>query len=210
MKSRFILAVAFLCGIATFAKAVEAPDGRMIATVVVSNEDSTPHSVTIDPQNNTIRIFAGPGGGGTLPPGQEVAQRAHHGVWRIFGDSGREMQVRFHRGRDYKLHLRPYTHENVSTLVGTMDDGYNHYSVPLATLKVVPVINQGGPIEYNPGYHNNYHGEDGYQYHRTDSKESLGHAIHEAFNQFLHNIGDQNQGTPQYQQQYEPEYVTPW
>lgn len=197
IKLRFLLAVVFVCLAAATVKAIDI-GGHMVATLDIANEDQIPHSVTIDENNRTIRIFVAGGGSTNLVPGQDVALRVYHGTWRVFGDSGREMQVRFHRGQDYKLYLSPYVHGDVRTLTGVLDDGYNHYRIPLADMRGRPHLDDYPHHEYDPSFHGDYSGDDGYQYYRTDSQESLGHAIHEAFDNFLHDISNQNEAQPQY------------
>lgn len=191
MKLRIGIVAACFCFVAAFGLAVQAPDGRMIASLDIVNEDSIPHSVTIDQNSRTVRVHARNGGNAELPPGRDVAMRVGHGTWRIFGDSGREMNVRIHHGQDYRLHLRPYVHGDVRTLVGVIDDGYNHFNAPLLDMREHPHFNDYPPDRYDPSYHEDHYGRPGYQYHRTDSHESLGHAIHEAFDGFLHNLQDQ-------------------
>lgn len=190
MKVRMCLVAAAMCLVASLGAAMEI-GGRMVATLDVVNEDRIPHSVTIDMNNHVIQVFAQGGGATPLPPGQDVAMRVGHGPWRVIGDSGREINIRFHHGQDYKLHLSPYRHGDVRTIVGVIDDGYSHFNVPLLDMRRHRHFDDYDNHDYNANFHGDHYGQDGYQYYRTDSKESLGHALHEAFDGFLHNLGDQ-------------------
>lgn len=197
MKLRTAITTALICLTATLAAAV---DGMTSVSVV--NEDSIPHTITIDQDNRTIRVFAGSGGQVNLPPAQDVAQRARHGTWRVFGDSGREMNVRFHSGQDYRLHLRPYVHGDVKTLVGAIDDGYSHWEVPLADMRRHRHLDDYPQHTYQPRWHGPVPPPDsGYPYVRRDHPESIGHAIHEAFDNALQHINEERR---------HPYYVDPY
>lgn len=206
MKLRLFLAAALICFAASLGMSVEVPDGRMIATLTLINEDSIPHTITVDENNRVIRVFAGAGGAVNVIPGQDVAQRVRHGSWRVTGDTGREMQIRVSHGQDYHFRLVPYVHGDIRTLVGILDDGYASHKVPLADMREYRHLDGYQPSEYDPNFHDDYRGDDGYQYYRTDNQESLGHAIHEAFDSFPHNLSDQNTNQPY----YAPQPSNPW
>lgn len=187
MKKTGFFLTALLC-VAAAAHAMEM-DGRRIATLDIANADGVPHSVVIDQGNNTIRVLAGPGGS-AIQPGQDIAMRVEHGQWRIVGDTGREMRVRFHHGQDYRLQLRPYVYGDEKMLVGELDDGYSHWNEALADLGRLPRV--GEPPHIIEPQHHRHHHDEGNRYPDWDKRNQqeeagreLGEAVADAFDAML-------------------------